>query len=96
MVFLGSGDIFGQMGTIAASGYWGLILLTTLVMMNLITFIFNLIPFPPLDGWKIMSKTYRQLHHKSINDKLETALTIIGLIIIFWIFISGIICDFIN
>jgi regulator of sigma E protease len=96
MVFLGDGDISGQMGAIATSGYWGLILLTSLLMMNLITFIFNLIPLPPLDGWKIVSKTYRQLHHKPVNEKLETALTIIGLIIIFWIFVSGIICDFIN
>jgi Zn-dependent protease len=50
MAFQGSGDVFGEIPTISSTGNWGFVVVAILLMMNLITFIFNLIPFPPLDG----------------------------------------------
>jgi regulator of sigma E protease len=67
-----------------------------LLMMNLITFIFNLIPFPPLDGWKITEEFYEKATHKKINENFQLVLTLFGMALILYIFVSGIICDFIK
>jgi membrane-associated protease RseP (regulator of RpoE activity) len=66
------------------------------MMMNLITFVFNLIPFPPLDGWKMAEELYEKSTHKKLNEKLELILTLIGFFLILYIFVSGIVCDFIH
>jgi membrane-associated protease RseP (regulator of RpoE activity) len=94
MAFQGNGDVFGEIPSISGGGNWGVVIVSILLMMNLITFIFNLIPFPPLDGWKITEEFYEKSTHKKINENVQLVLTLFGVILIFYIFISGIICDF--
>lgn len=64
-------------------------------IFNFMLFFFNLIPIPPLDGYKIVIETLQKWFNFKINSKVENVITIIGVVIMFWIFISSIINDFI-
>jgi Zn-dependent protease len=98
MIFRGGGDVFdpAQIDAIIKSKHWVLILFVILSQMNLITFIFNIIPLPPLDGWKILSYGIQKGTKKEINEKVELIMTVIVLVLFIYIFVSGIICDFIR
>lgn len=100
MVFIGNGDIFGQLPSlpdqVTSSTDWLSVFLGTFMMINLLTFIFNLIPLPPLDGWKILKQSVEKLSKKKINGNVEYYLTIFICIIMLWIFVSGIIMDIIH
>jgi Zn-dependent protease len=54
MVGMGNGDIFGQLPSIPdqikSSTEWLGLFLGSFMMINLLTFVFNLLPLPPLDG----------------------------------------------
>ena len=53
-------------------------------IMFLITFInfnlgiFNVIPFPPLDGWKGAEFTYEKIRKKEISERAKIIVTVIG------------------
>ncbi len=97
MVFkAGSGNIFVEIPDIAKSQMWGLVFFNLLVMMNLITAIFNVIPFPPLDGWKVVTKIYESKTHKTIPEKIETTLSLIGIGLMCYIFIASILVRWVN
>lgn len=64
-------------------------------IFNFMLFFFNLIPIPPLDGYKIAIETWQKWFNFKIDPKVENAITIIGVIIMLWIFVSSIINDFI-
>jgi len=96
MIFMtGGGTIFGQMTDIASSNAWGLTLFNLLVEINLFTAVFNIIPIPPLDGYKIVAKIYESKTHKKVNEKLNYFLLLIGILLLLYILFSSIICDFI-
>ncbi|WP_052663491.1 site-2 protease family protein [[Mycoplasma] testudinis] len=67
------------------------LLLSSLLSINLATGIVNFIPIAPLDGWKIMQLTYEKISRKPLPEKLLVVLSIIGLIVVFWITIGSII-----
>jgi Zn-dependent protease len=96
MAFIGSGDIFGEIPSISDNANRWAIILSIVIMMNLITFVFNLIPFPPLDGWKITQQLYEKSTHKRISENVEIIFSLIGFVLIVYIFISGIVCDFVR
>lgn len=68
---------------------------TYMYVFNFMLFFFNLIPIPPLDGYKIVIETLQKWFNFKINSKVENTITIIGAVIMIWIFASSIINDFI-
>ena len=54
--------------------YWGLI------SVNLA--IFNLLPFPGLDGWHLVVTAFEAATRKEINPKIKNVVSTIGLILL--------------
>lgn len=107
MVFMGSGSgtIFGDIinGSGQSNGFQGLTtfgffatIFNFLTLFNLMLFIYNLLPIPPLDGYKIFIEILQKWFKFEVPRKAEIILTSIGFIILFYIFLSSIIADFIN
>ena len=44
--------------------------------------VFNLIPFPALDGSKLVTNLYEMITKKRVNKKIEERVTIVGFIIL--------------
>ncbi len=68
------------------------IIVNYLVVYNLVLFIFNLIPIPPLDGFKIVNTALRI----KTTKKAENILTFIGVGLIGYMFLTGIVADIIT
>lgn len=104
MVGVGNGDIFGQLPALPdqansqhwTSMDWFSVFLSTFMLVNLLTFFFNILPLPPLDGWKIAKQLVETTTHKKINENVEYYLTIFICVILLWIFVSGIVMDFVH
>lgn len=65
-------------------------------MFNLVLFIFNIIPFPPLDGFKVLTASLSKNKVIKINKKTENILTYTGVGLLGYIFLSGILADVIR
>ena len=63
---------------------------------NLVLFIINIIPIPPLDGFKIVKGIVTYKNKIKINKKLESIFTYTGIGLIGYIFLTGIIADVIG
>lgn len=100
MIGTGKGDIFGQIpalpSQVKSSMDWLHVFLGTFMMINLLTFLFNLFPLPPLDGWKITKQCVEKLSHKKLDERVEYYLTIFICIILLWIFVSGVVMDVVH
>lgn len=70
-----------------------LVIVNYLAIFNLMIFIYNIMPIPPLDGYKLLAISIEHFFNIKINKKIETYLTIIGIIILFYIFITTIIAN---
>lgn len=66
-------------------GIWHLVLLLAIISVNL--GVFNLLPVPPLDGGKIFIYLFELIFRRPIGKKLETALSIIGLLLVLSLFL---------
>lgn len=93
-----NGTIVGETIDISKIGitseYLIFLIVNYFCMFNFILFLFNIIPFPPLDGFKILSTSLSKTKHFKISKKTENVLTYIGVAILIYIFITGIIADF--
>lgn len=107
MVFIGEGPgtIFGDIanGSGSSNGFQGLsafglfrTIFNFLTLFNLMLFIYNLLPIPPLDGYKILIETLQKWFKFEVPRKVEIIITSIGFVLLFYIFLSSIIADFIN
>lgn len=65
--------------------FWGLI------SVNLA--IFNLLPFPGLDGWQLLVTVVEGVSHKKIPNKFKQIMSFIGLAILFALMIAIVIID---
>lgn len=65
--------------------FWGLI------SVNLA--IFNLLPFPGLDGWQLLVTAVEGISHKKLPSKFKTIMSLIGLAILFLLMIAIVILD---
>ena len=65
--------------------FWGLI------SVNLA--IFNLLPFPGLDGWQLLVTAIEGITRKKIPQKLKGIMSLIGLILLFGLMIAIIVLD---
>ncbi|WP_412032171.1 site-2 protease family protein [Malacoplasma muris] len=106
MVFMGNGigTVFGSIANVSQSsnGFQGIsgfdffkIIFNFLTLFSIMLFIYNLLPIPPLDGYKIMIETLQKWFKFKISKKAETIITIIGFLILIYIFITSIIADII-
>lgn len=69
--------------------------LNMFMSLNLMLGILNLLPIPPLDGYKALSNTYYKITHKKINKKLENGVSIFCIALLFYIFVSSILAGFV-
>lgn len=99
------GTAFGDIANIAGNGQMGFlsdphtitqVLINYFCIFNLMLFIFNFIPIPPLDGFKIFFEGFESLFHIKVSKKVENVLTYIGISILFYMFATSIIADFIR
>ena len=65
--------------------FWGLI------SVNLA--IFNLLPFPGLDGWQLLVTAIEGISHKKLPNKFKTIMSIIGLALLFALMIAIVVLD---
>lgn len=82
----------------ASTIYWSTYLSLFIALMmniNLSLFLLNILPIPPLDGFKVASAIYESITKKSIPNKIENSVNIIGVILVFYIMGSSIIQSFI-
>lgn len=93
----GSGGSFINqiIGVQADANYWLLNFLNMFMSLNLMLGILNLLPIPPLDGYKALSNTYYKITHKKINKKLENGVSIFCIALLFYIFVSSILAGFV-
>ena len=65
--------------------FWGLI------SVNLA--IFNLLPFPGLDGWQLLVTAVEGISHKKLPAKFKTIMSVIGLALLFTLMIAIVVLD---
>ena len=68
--------------------FWGLI------SVNLA--IFNLLPFPGLDGWQLLVTAVEGIFHKKIPQKVKSIVSIVGLALLFVLMIVIVVLDVIR
>jgi regulator of sigma E protease len=80
--------IFVIVGDMARSGMIYLVQLTALISLNLA--IINLLPFPALDGGRLLFLLIRKVTGKAISDEVEGRVHLIGIIVLlaFMVFIT--------
>ena len=65
--------------------FWGLI------SVNLA--IFNLLPFPGLDGWQLLVTAIEGITRKKLPDKFKSIMSILGLVLLFALMIVIVVLD---
>ena len=71
----------GITAKVASSGFWNFMNLTSMIGLNLA--VFNLLPFPALDGARMVFTTIEWIRGKPINRKIEGYIHAGGLIFLF-------------
>ena len=84
-IFDTSASLYSQYTFSTYLFFWGLI------SINLA--IFNLLPFPGLDGWQLLVTAVEGIFHKKIPQKVKTIVSIIGLGLLFLLMIAIIVLD---
>lgn len=80
-----SAQLYGSYTFATYLYFWGLI------SVNLA--IFNLLPFPGLDGWQILVTTIEGVSHKKVPDKVKNIVSFIGLALLFLLMIAVVVMD---
>lgn len=103
MVFMGEGPgtSFGDIISGGNSGINGQLttfdifrnIFTFLCVFNILLFVYNLLPIPPLDGYKILIEILESVFKFKINKKVEISITVIGYLLLIYIFITSIVAD---
>ncbi|MFO3716019.1 M50 family metallopeptidase [Anaerococcus cruorum] len=69
-----------EIGNQAQNGAMSVLYFLSYISVNLA--VFNLIPFPALDGSKLVTNLYEMITKKRVNKKIEEKVTIVGFIIL--------------
>ncbi|MGL4617115.1 MAG: site-2 protease family protein [Mycoplasmoidaceae bacterium] len=62
-----------------------------LFLINLSLFLLNILPFPPLDGFKLVSSILEKTTNKNIPEKFDLFFSIIGIIFIVYLSIASVV-----
>ena len=73
--------VTGSIGSAASSGVRSLLMLLSLITVNL--GIFNLLPFPALDGGRLLFLLIEAVRGKPVKPQIEGAVNFVGLILLF-------------
>lgn len=84
-IFTTSADIYGSYTFATYLYFWGLI------SINLA--IFNLFPFPGLDGWQILVTTVEGITKKKIPNKVKSITSVVGLVLVFGLMFVIVVMD---
>lgn len=84
-IFTLSANLYGTQTFATYLYFWGLI------SINLA--IFNLFPFPGLDGWQILVTVVEGVSRKKIPDKVKSIMSFIGLALVFALMIAVVVMD---
>ena len=84
-IFTTSAQLYGNYQFATYLYFWGLI------SVNLA--IFNLLPFPGLDGWQILVTTVEGITRKKIPNKVKSIVSFVGLALLFLLMIAVISFD---
>ena len=84
-IFSYSAQLYGNYQFATYLYFWGLI------SVNLA--IFNLLPFPGLDGWQILVTSVEGISKKKIPDKVKSIVSMIGLVLIFGLMLIIVVMD---
>ncbi|RXY96690.1 hypothetical protein D8X55_02885 [Malacoplasma penetrans] len=85
-------EVGGQGGI--SSNQLPLVIVNYFALFNLMLFLFNFIPIPPLDGYKIVCTIFSGAKKMKIPDKVKTYFEIFGMLLMIYIFITAIVADF--
>jgi regulator of sigma E protease len=101
MLFTGSGEVSGIVGIFSTSstiladyGFASYLYLWGLISVNLA--IFNLLPFPGLDGWQLLVTAVEAITRKKVPTKVKAIISAIGLVLLFGLMIFITIKDIVH
>lgn len=101
MLFTGSGEVSGIVGIFSTSstiladfGFASYLYLWGLISVNLA--IFNLLPFPGLDGWALLVTAIEGITRKKVPTKVKGIISAVGLFLLFGLMILITIKDIIG
>ena len=69
-----------EIGNQAQNGAMSVLYFLSYISVNLA--VFNLIPFPALDGSKLFTNLYEMITKKRVNQKIEAKVTVVGFVIL--------------
>ncbi len=75
--------------TATAGLWWGNITFVMFVWMSYLMIVFNILPFPPLDGWHAFEYAYEGIKKKPISQKTTSLVFKIGIALFFIVLIGG-------
>lgn len=84
-IFSYSAQLYGNYQFATYLSFWGLI------SVNLA--IFNLLPFPGLDGWQILVTSIEGISRKKVPDKVKGIVSMVGLVLLFTLMIAVVVMD---
>ncbi len=73
----------------------GILFLNLVMSINFSLLLLNILPIPPLDGFKILTIGYNSIFKKDINEKVEVVFQSVGMLLMFYITIASVIQQFI-
>ncbi len=88
---IGTAEVIGKSATVGLSS---LLLVVAMISINL--GVMNLLPFPALDGGRILLLFIESIRRKPLNPKIETALNAIGLFLLMGLMVLVALKDIIN
>ncbi len=62
-----------------------------MIVMNFSFILLNILPIPPLDGFRVLTITFNSIFKKDIPEKVEVVIQLIGLLLTVYISISSVI-----
>ncbi|MCF0217815.1 MAG: site-2 protease family protein [Malacoplasma sp.] len=94
-----AGTAFGSVAEISNQGLIqnvnvSLTTVNYFAIFNIMLFLFNFIPIPPLDGYRIVCVLFANVKKIKVSEKSKNIFEICGMLLMFYIFATAIIADF--
>lgn len=86
-------SIYVQYAELSNITNFGLTIITLFMLINILSSLFNIIPLPPLDGYKIFSRIYQEITNKQIESRIENTLALVTTVFMYYAFFAGLIAS---